>query len=136
MRHFKFRSIISLLAFTILSSCSNLNKGEIAKVNHSFSGCFGSETNKLTVYKESGSTFAKLEINGKVVRDIKLSTEQIETFNTFVDELSKLKEKEGCTTVEEYVVYTKSGTIRRTDGGCSWNGFSSLERGIFGSREK
>lgn len=136
MSHFKFINIFSLVVFTILSSCSNLNKGEIAKVDHSFSGCFGSEKNKLTLYEKSGSTFAKLETNGKVVRDAKLSNRQIEAFNKFVEELSKLKEIDGCTTVEEYILYIGTGTIRRTDGGCSWDGFSTLERDIFAGIEK
>jgi len=134
-RSFK-NAVLSIIFLFIISSCSNLKTGEIARVDYSFSGFFGSERNRLLLYKQSGSTFAKLETNGKVVRTVKLSTEQIATFNSFVEALSKLKEREGCTSVEEYALYTQSETIKKTDGGCGWNGFAGLERNIFETIEE
>jgi len=137
MRHFKIIITPALTALlVVVLGCSNGDKAEVAKLDHSFTGCFGFEKNSIVLYEKAGSTFGKLEKNGRLVRKIKLSQEQISSFNSFVDQLRKLKEEDGCTSVEDYILYTKNETIKRTDGGCSWDGFNILQQAIFDISEE
>lgn len=70
---------------------------------------------------------ADLITSGKQKQTVKLNKLQIDSFYLFVKELKKIKERTGCTTVSVYVVKIDNATIKKTDGGCKWDGFFNLK---------
>lgn len=88
------------------------------------------------MYQRDGLTYARLVKDGQKIRNIKLSATQVKAFDSFINNLTQLKETSGCTTVETYVAYTKNGIIRKEDGGCGWHGFEDLTREVFGKMEE
>lgn len=127
--------MILYLLFAMLTACGHPDKRIVARLDHTLSGCFASEMNQLTVYEEQGVTFAKLVKNGNYTRETKLTPEQLKDFQNVTNELRNLKERDGCTTVEDYILRIDGKTVKKSDGGCSWHGFHRVERKIFGDGE-
>ncbi len=74
---------------------------------------------------------AKLEGYENTTLKAKLTSIQLDTFKMFFSELKGLNEENGCTTVSHYEVFYQNEVIRKTDGGCDWNGFEKLTNCLF-----
>lgn len=126
--------VLKLFVFIVLVyglfSCSNKSK-LIAKINYDFQGCFGGGKSSILIYQSDTSRIAKLEENGNIILKAKLSSMQIDTLKIFITELKKLDKKSGCTTIANYSVTYRNEVIRKTDGGCDWNGFDKLKDCLF-----
>lgn len=120
------------IAFSVclLFSCTDKPK-QIATVSYDLAGCFGAEKNTLTIFRSETGLMAKLEGNDKSILRAKLTTMQLDTFELFVRDLKSLPEDIGCTTVSHYTVSYLNEVIRKTDGGCHWNGFNKLKDCLF-----
>lgn len=112
------------------------DKNILAKVDFSTSGCFYSEKSNLVLYKKDSFIIADLIKSGKQRQSVKLNKLQIDSFYSFVQALKKIKEKNGCTTVSEYILKFDNETIKKTDGGCHWDGFRNLKLFLFESKSK
>jgi len=121
--------LIALLVVGVFS-CSNRSQ-LVAKINYDFQGCFGGGKSSLLIYDSDTAIIAKLEEPGKAILKAKLSQAQIDTFQIFIRELKKLREESGCTTTSNYTVIYHNEVIRKTDGGCDWNGFDKLKDCLF-----
>ena len=121
--------LIAFLACGVFS-CTDKPK-QIAKVNYDFLGCFGGGKSTLTIFMTDTSLMAKLEGYDKTILKAKLTTMQLDTFKMFVRDLKSLREEMGCTTVSHYTVSYQNEVIRKTDGGCDWNGFDKLKDCLF-----
>lgn len=102
----------------------------IAEVDFNSMGCFHNSTYRLVLTKKGKTTTATLENNNQIQIRI-LNDEQLRAFRKFIRQLKKLKEEEGCTTVDTYLVKYNTQTIKKIDGGCDWHGFSKLREAIF-----
>jgi hypothetical protein len=107
------------------------NEKQIAKLNHEFESCFGSNQSTLTIYQEDSIVIAKLVSDNKPPIESILDKQKIDRFNQFIKELRNLKEEGGCTTVEYYSMYFKNEFIKKTDGSCDWDGFINLQKDLF-----
>ena len=105
----------------------------IVRIDHRYSGCFGSETNQLVVLNENRKVKAYFKRKGDgISKDTVLSKCHVDSLNNFISSLKSLQWDGICTTTEYYVIKTKKETIRKEDGGCSWRGFHGLVRYFFG----
>ncbi len=104
---------------------------QIAKLEYEFSGCFGSSKSTFTIYQKDSITVAKIVTDNKPPLESVLDQQKIERFNQFIKELKALKEEGGCTTVEYYKMQLKNEFIKKTDGGCDWEGFYHLQKELF-----
>ena len=121
--------LIALFVCGVFSCTDKPN--QIAKVNYDFSGCFGGGKSTLTIFKTDTNLMAKLEEYDTTILKAKLTTMQLDTFKMFVRDLKSLREENGCTTVSHYTVFYQNEVIRKTDGGCDWNGFDKLKDCLF-----
>ena len=121
--------LIAFLACGVFS-CTDKPK-QIAKVDYDFSGCFAGGKSTLTIIKADTNVMAELEGYDKTILKAKLTTTQLDTFKMFVRDLKSLREENGCTTVSHYTVFYQKEVIRKTDGGCDWNGFDKLKDCLF-----
>lgn len=102
----------------------------VAEVDFNSLGCFHNSTYRLVLTKNGKITTATLENNNQIQIRI-LNDEQLRAFRKFIRQLKKLKEEEGCTTVDTYLVKYNTETIKKIDGGCEWRGFNKLREAIF-----
>ena len=123
--------LIAFLACGVFSCTDKPN--QIAKINYDFSGCFGGGKSTLTIFMSETSLMAKLEGYDKTIVKAKLTAMQLDTFKMFFRDLKSLREENGCTTVSHYEVFYQNEVIRKTDGGCDWNGFDKLKDCLFRS---
>ena len=117
------------MASVCLISCDNFDS--IATINYSSQGCFAAGQSKLILYKSGNLIFAKLESDDKPTLRTELNSSQVDTFNLFIKQLKTLEEGGFCTTQSFYDVVLINETIRKTDGGCQWHGFSKLKACFF-----
>ena len=110
-------------------SCENT--AHIATIDHKFYGCFAMGHNKLKVYKEANFVVARWERDGEEPLKVRLNRSQMDSLNNFILELKNLEEENSCTSVDYYHVINGNETIRKTDGGCSWDGFGRLITTLF-----
>jgi hypothetical protein len=73
----------------------------------------------------------RLETKGKSVQEKVINAAQVDSFKNFVKELDALVERHGCTTEETYFVKYGNKIIKKTNGNCSWSGFSKLKMSLF-----
>lgn len=133
MRRFKTYLFILVGMITVqLTSCTPSGHKEMATVKQHYSGCFVSEDNKLTIYCKGVDTMARLEKNGKVLLNTKISMEQMKSFNSFIAALQTMDGTGFCTSTESWLVTTEDATIDKIDRSCSWGGFQYLKRTMFG----
>lgn len=102
----------------------------IAEVDFNSMGCFHNSTYRLVLTKNGKITTAALENNNQIQIRI-LNDEQLRAFRKFIRQLKNLKEEDGCTTVDTYLVKYNTETIKRVDGGCGWKGFRNLKEILF-----
>jgi hypothetical protein len=126
-----FKNAFGALAVSIILSCSHSDI--VATVNYRFQGCFGGGKSQITLYKVDTDTVARLESDGEISRRVRLSSQQVDTFNLFITELKTLNEYGGCTTVSYYTVFANNETFKKTDGSCDWNGFDKIKECLFGN---
>jgi hypothetical protein len=56
-----------------ISTTGCFNSNQIAKIDYSFSGDFGSEQSELLIYKKDSFIMAKLKTEGKKEQEVKLN---------------------------------------------------------------
>ena len=102
----------------------------IADIDHNWSGCFGGGKNNLKLVNTNGKVKAVLTTDTS--RQIAvLDSFKMQSYYRFIKELKALDVTGLCTTTESYSVKMRFEVIRKTDGGCSWNGFSMLTASLF-----
>jgi hypothetical protein len=119
------------------SSLFSLQENEKIEVNFSSQGCFNQEEKILTITKKDNSFIAKLserDFHGNRTQSVKLDQQSIESFKRFENEIRKVHDH-GCTTVDTYIITSKSWVLTATDGGCAWDGFYFLKTALFGMRK-
>jgi len=128
-------SFFIILLLCWLSSCDQLfgNKQQIAKLTYQISGCFSSSKSTLTIYQQDSLTIAKIITDEHPPIEVVLTQNKMVKFNKFILELKELNDECCCTTVEYYTLQRKNELIKRTDGGCDWEGFSHLKKELFGT---
>src|SRR5688572_32553769 len=107
---YNLKILYCLLAMVITVACNRLKKNEIAKIQFSSYGCFGSEHNELTLFEANGVTKAKLEIKEDTLYIADVDQQGLEYYHKFVEELKTVKKAGYCTTEMSCIVYTKSET--------------------------
>jgi len=112
----------------------SLENGETIKINFYSQGCFHNNKEILSISKKNNLILAQLQANGKT-KSVTLTATQLEAFKRFENELKVLKDSYGCTTTDTYVITGKNLSLKRTDGGCAWNGFYFLSKSFFGKTE-
>jgi hypothetical protein len=115
-------------------ACNNLKAGEIAKIDYTHSGCFGSYKNKLSFFQINGNLFARLDAASKS-KTIGINDSELKQLHTVIQNVKNLKRSGGCTSSIRYVISDDSGTIIREDEGCQETGFDELQRKIFGGSD-
>jgi len=115
----------------LFNSLSKLKIGDTIKLEYHSRGCFYYEDEMLIIYKENQMTVAELQ-SGRNLHRVSLSKSQIRAFNRFENKLRVLKDNYDCTTVDTYILISKSLALKRTEGRCSWNGFDRLTKSLFG----
>jgi hypothetical protein len=121
-----------------LNSLSALKDNETIKVSFSSSGCFHQDRETLIITRKDKKYIAKLTT--KTYKETKtksatLNQAAIDAFKRFENEIRQVEDSYGCTTVDTYTIFSKSWTIKRTDGGCAWDGFYFLKKEFFGKTE-
>jgi hypothetical protein len=137
---------VALFVFVVCSCTSSVNTETpktgkkkvgpgriIATGDFSSTGCFHHYTGKLLLIQSGGNTFALMEIRENSPVEKELTKAQVISFDNFFKELKYLKEKDNCTTIDTYKVSYQNKTIKKSDGGCGWNGFYNLYRDLFNS---
>lgn len=110
---------------------SKVIKGEvIATIDYESLGCFGGETYNLSIVKSEEETNAILKSENDEQTTV-LDESKINSYNTFINELRTFEFGIGCTTEDSYSVKLGDEKIEKTDGGCSWNGFTKLKKSLF-----
>jgi hypothetical protein len=124
--------LIGLLIGTNLS-CNHLKKHEIARIEYSSFGDFGSEESELILFETEGLTKARLEIKGDTVYIADVNQSGLDYFYSFLKELRSLKTQTSgyCTTDLSCTVYTRNETTKRTQINCQWTGFEYLKGILF-----
>ena len=120
---------IGILLFTlIIISCKrNKRSEEFAKLNYRLEGCFASNSAQLKLYKSNDSVNAILWENGEFILNIRLSSRQLASFDSFVKKLRDLKKVGGCTNIEYYTLYINGETIKKVDASCEWDGYAEVK---------
>lgn len=113
------------------NSLASLQNGEIIKVNFSTQGCFHGENAALSLSKQKDAIVATLTYGGRT-KSKTLNNVQLEAFKRFENELAVVEGGGGCTTTDTYTFVSKTTTLKKIDGGCSWKGFYILCRALFG----
>lgn len=113
-----------------INSLKDLADGDSIKIVFSSHGCFHFAYETLIIRKRDNSFIAEWT-NGSDSESQKLEQTMIDAFQKFENEIRALKDNDGCTTIDTYIVTSKNWTIMRQDGGCAWNGFYFLKRAIF-----
>jgi hypothetical protein len=120
------------------NSLSALKENEKIKVSFSSSGCFHQDREILIITRQNNRFIAKLTT--KTYKETKtksatLNQAAIDAFKRFENEIRQVEDSYGCTTVDTYTIFCKSWAIKRTDGGCAWDGFYFLKKAFFGKTE-
>jgi hypothetical protein len=102
----------------------------IADIDHDWSGCFSGGKNNLKLVYSNGKVKAVLT-TGTTSQIAVLDSFKMQSYYKFIKELRALDLTGLCTTTESYSVKTGFEIIRKTDGGCSWNGFNTLTTSLF-----
>ena len=105
----------------------------VASIDYAFQGCFGGNAYNLQILEEYNKTTAVLTQKGREneLNRTVLDSNGIKAFNEFIRELKETDFSQGCTTTAYYSVNIGDKTFEKTDGSCSWNGFSNLEKYLF-----
>lgn len=124
-----------------------LKEGGRIVINYLSQGCFHHSGTRIVITRKKGQfearyydltgekatklqhTYAKYNKSSFPTRVI-LTDKNIGDFIRFENELLLAKD-DGCTTTDWYELKTPLGTIKRTDGSCTWNGFSFLSNSFF-----
>ena len=121
-----------ILPCLLTTSCKNNQSDKtIATINYNFQGCFGGGKSRIVIYKHEQDTMASLQEDSAMIIKAKLSRDQLDSFRIFLNELRTLDENGFCTTISHYEVSMGNETIRKTNNGCSWDGFSMLSGCLF-----
>jgi hypothetical protein len=117
------------------NSLSALKDNESITVSFYSSGCFHKERETLIITRHNNKFIAELKTENykeTKTRSVTLNQKAIEAFKRFENEIRQVEDSYGCTTVDTYEIISKSWTIKRTDGGCAWDGFYFLKKAFFG----
>jgi hypothetical protein len=107
----------------------------IATIDHTLSGCYTSQTNRLFFYKKDSSYFAVLKPE-KATAALKLTKEQTIYFYAFLEQCKNKKSSAGiCTTQETYKIQIGEESFTLLDGSCNWNGFAKLKAVLYPEKE-
>lgn len=113
--------------------------------------CFNNTLFKIIITKEGKSFLAKLcDVSlyhpkkkgmitiqyrgGRILQKITLTNKNLQDFLRFENELNFAFDG-GCTTTDSYDIKSKYLNIKKTDGGCSWEGFYYLRKSFFGDEK-
>jgi hypothetical protein len=121
-----------------LNSLSVLKQNETIEVSFASSGCFHQNREILIITRKGKEFIAKLTTKTYKKTKMKsaiLNQEAIDAFKRFENEIRQVEDSYGCTTVDTYTISSKSWRIKRTDGGCAWDGFYFLKKAFFGNPE-
>jgi hypothetical protein len=124
---------LAILLHASISSCNNIPH-EVARMDYSFSGCFGGYTAQVLIYEKQGVLMARLEWDKKHVRTEKISKQQLAYFNQFVTELQQYRNHNSCmsTSYERYRV-VKNGSVFSQEP-CGLRGFVEFTNKLFTSQ--
>jgi len=95
-------------------------------------GCFHFEKAVLLLSKRKNVVVATLNYDGKT-KSKTLNNVQLEAFKRCENELAEVEDGGGgCTTTNTYPFVSKTATLKKIDGGCSWRRFYLLGKALFG----
>jgi hypothetical protein len=90
-------------------------------IRHS-QGCFHNYRDTLKISRKNDGLYVSMKGN-----EIKLETKLLEKYKIFERELLYEFHLGGCTTVDEYILKTKSfEVLLLNDDSCKWNGFDNF----------
>lgn len=97
------------------------NKVQIAKITHSFSGCFGGGKSVMLLSRFDTGYLAEFIPESKNRSEKVLSSSQLIAFENFIAALKKIKAHNGiCTTSESFSVVYNNEVIERYDESCQF----------------
>lgn len=114
-----------------VNSLARLKNYDTIKISFSRYGCFTADEETLYLTKKDNSFFARLMSSGKTASVI-MNSARMNAFIRFENEIQELRDIIGCTSVDTYLITMGIRTLKRVDGGCSWNGFHYLKKALFG----
>lgn len=119
------------------SFIDSISKNDTLHINYSTQGCFHDYTEELKIYKKLDNLFAELivSIPGKqnfLPLTHYLKDSSIIAYSEFENSGRNLKTSNGCTTKEQYIIYSGNDSIKFEDNGCEFKGYSILKNKIFG----
>ncbi len=128
-----------------INTVSKLEVNDSIVLDFSSWGCFHTEFYKICITRKANYFLAQLievELDSKeeelvtydkkVLKEVIMTSSNLESFLKFENELSELKATKRCTTTENYGLKSKFFNINKTDGSCEWNGFNVLKTSLFG----
>jgi hypothetical protein len=133
------------------NTLAKLKDKDTISINFQSQGCFHATFLKILISKEADDYVAQLyKVNWNYITKKKKTTIQfrgdsllktatltnknIQDFIRFENELN-FANTGGCTTTDWYDIKSKYLNIKKTDGGCSWNGFYFLRKSFFGDED-
>jgi hypothetical protein len=117
------------------NSLADLKNRETIKISFTTYGCFNNDEETLYLTKKGAGFVASL-VTPEKTKSVKLDSSRIAAFIRFENEIRELKDVIGCTSVDTYLITIGTFTLKRTDGGCLWNGFRYLKKALFGEPGK
>ncbi|WJK45217.1 hypothetical protein QNM32_15915 [Chitinophagaceae bacterium DXS] len=114
-----------------VNSLAYLKNRDTVKISFSTYGCFNNDEETLYLTKKDDRFIASL-VSHEKTKSVTLDYSRIEAFIRFENEIRELRDVIGCTSVDTYLITMRTGTLKRIDGGCSWNGFHYLKKALFG----